>query len=160
MAEESAPAEKIDLSQAVTDAVAKWGPAVTKAVKEGDISDFKALFAPYLVEVVIQGGDGNEACFTISDENKEATLDWKTFVDMATADLKEQDFLKTECQCIGLLGPRCIMEQGRFNNAKELYHENIAVLTFNDKGQIVAYEAFTDPGVNAVSELAGQSVTE
>ena len=121
------------------EAALKWGPALTKGVKEGDISDFVALFSTGLVEVVIQGSDGHEACFTIADDNEEATLDWKTFFEMSTAELKEQDYVKTESQCLGVLGPRCILEMGRFNSSGEVYAESIALLTMGrESGKIVA----------------------
>jgi hypothetical protein len=98
MAEEEAPLQTSTLAAEVA---IKWGPAVTKAAKDGDISDFKALFTDGLVEVVLQGADGNEACFTIADDNEEATLDWNTFLDTMTAELKEQDYVKTVSGCAG-----------------------------------------------------------
>ena len=151
MAEE---ASELTISQIAAQVAEKFGPAVTKAGKEGDISDFKALFTPGVVEVVLQGSNGKEACFTIADDIPEATLDWTTFFDGVTAELKDQDYLKTETQCLGVLGPRCIMEQGRFNTQGEVYFETVSVLTLNPDGLIVAYEAFTDPMLKAMTDLA------
>lgn len=141
-----------DTAAAVAD---KWGPALTKAIKEGDAEDFKALFTDDLIEVVIQNAEGGESCFTIGDDNEEATLEWKTFLEMSIAELKEQDYVKTESQCLGILGPRCILEMGRFNSKGEVYQESISLLTLDEKtGLIVAVEAFTDPGMSTLTELA------
>jgi hypothetical protein len=147
-------APELTTSQIASQIAEKFGPAVTKCFKEGDISDFRALFTPGVVEVVLQGVNDKEACFTIADDNPEATLDWKSFVDQATAELKDQDYLKTESQCLGVLGPRCIMEQGRFNTKGEVYFESVSVLTLSPDGLIVAYEAFTDPMMKTMTDLA------
>ena len=147
MTEEETPAP-LQNSKLASEVALKWGPAFTKAVKDGDISDFKSMFSTGLVEVVIQGSDGHEACFTIADDNEEATLDWKSFFEMSTAELKEQDYAKTESQCLGVLGPRCILEMGRFNSKGDVYQESISLLTLGqESGKIVAFEAFTDPGM-------------
>lgn len=151
MAEET----PVKLSEVAAEIALKWGPALTKAIKDGDHSEFKGLFVDGLVEVVIQGSDGNEACFTICDDNEEAALDWATFFQMSTEELKEQDYVKTESQCLGVLGPRCILEAGRFNSKGEVYQESVAVLTLGlSSGKVVAFEAFTDPGLTTLSSLA------
>jgi hypothetical protein len=151
MTEES---PEVTTSQIAAQVAEKFGPAVTKAFKEGDSSDFRALFTPGIVEVVLQGVNDKEACFTVADDNPEATLDWKTFIDQASAELQDQDYLKTESQCLGVLGPRCIMEQGRFNTKGEVYLEMVAVLTLNVDGLIVAYEAFSEPLLKALTDNA------
>jgi len=139
----------------VVEVAEKWGPALTKAVKEGDIEDFKSLFTDDLVEVVIQTDEGGEALFTIGDDNELATLDWAAFLETSTNELKDQDYVKTESQCLGVLGPRLIMETGRFNSKGEVYLEATSILTLSEfTGKIVAYEAFSDPGMQTLRDLA------
>lgn len=143
------------ISETAAAVASKWGPALTKAVKEGDMSDYRALFGEGLTEVVIQNAKGGESCFTIGDDAELATLDWKSFLEMSTNELKEQDYVKTESQCLGVLGPRCIVEAGRFNSEGEVYQEGIAVLTLDEEtGLILAYEAFCDPGMDSLAALA------
>jgi ketosteroid isomerase-like protein len=127
----------------------KWGPALTKAILDGDLSAFKDLFVSEPVAVVLQNGEGAEAEFTIGD-GEEATLTWGEFHELTTKDLKEQSFLKSESQCLGVLGDRMIMEVGRFNKDGEVYAEAYSLLTFNEEGKIVAVEAFSDPVVGSL----------
>jgi hypothetical protein len=47
----------------------KWGPALTKAILDGDLSTFKELFTSELVAVVLQNGEGVEAEFTIGERS-------------------------------------------------------------------------------------------
>ena len=155
MTEEEETTAPLNTSALAAEVVAKWGPTFTKAVKEGDISEFKALFTDGLVEVVVQGAGGREACFTIADDNEEATLDWKTFFEMSTAQLKEKDYAKTESQCLGVLGPRAILEMGQFNSKGEIFKESISLLTLGQaSGKIVAFESFTDPEGGVLAQLA------
>ena len=129
--------------------VDKWGPALTKAILDGDLSTFKELFVSEPVAVVLQNGEGAEAEFTIGD-GEEATLTWGEFHELTTKDLKEQNFLKSESQCLGVLGDRLIMEVGRFNKDGEVYAEAYSLLTFNEEGKIVSVEAFSDPDVGSL----------
>jgi ketosteroid isomerase-like protein len=127
----------------------KWGPALTKAILDGDLSTFKELFVSEPVAVILQNGEGVEAEFTIGD-GEEATLTWGEFHELTTKDLKEQRFLKSEAQCLGVLGDRMIMEIGRFNKDGEVYAEAYSLLTLNEEGKIVAVEAFSDPEVESL----------
>jgi hypothetical protein len=129
--------------------VDKWGPALTKAILDGDLSTFKDLFVSEPVAVVLQNGEGTEAEFTIGD-GEGATLTWGEFHELTTKDLKDQNFLKSESQCLGVLGDRLIMEVGRFNKDGEVYAEAYSLLTFNEGGKIVAVEAFSNPDVESL----------
>jgi ketosteroid isomerase-like protein len=128
----------------------KYGPALTKAILDGDLSTFKELFVSELVDVILQNGEGVEAEFTIGD-GEEATLTWDVFHELTTKDLKEQSFLKSEAQCLGVLGDRMIMETGRFNKDGEVYAEAYSLLTLNKEGKIVAFEAFSDPDAESLT---------
>lgn len=137
----------------------KWGPALTKAAKDGDTTDYRALFVAGLTEIVVQNAEGGESCFTIEDNNPEATMDWKTFFDTTIAELKGQDYEKTESQCLGVLGPRCIMESGRFNTKGEIYAETMVVLTLEEEtGLVCAVEVFSDAGLDTITSLAKPKV--
>jgi hypothetical protein len=133
----------------------KWGPALTKAILDGDLSTFKELFVSEPVAVVLQNGEGTEAEFTIGD-GEEATVTWGEFHELTTKDLKEQSFLKSESQCLGVLGDRMIMETGRFNKDGEVYAEAYSLLTFNEEGKIVAVEAFSNPEVESLIAAASK----
>lgn len=123
----------------------KWGPALTKSIKERDISDFKALFASdEPVFVVLQNAEGNEAEFTIGDID-EASLTWDEYHELSIKDLTAQQYAKTEAQCLGVLGDRMILESDRFNTDGDVYMEAFSLLTLNEEGKIVAFEAFSDP---------------
>ena len=141
--------------EGITAIAAKWGPALTKAAKEGDMSDFRALFAPE-VEVVLQNALGEESEFVIGD-SEECVLSWEDFHELTTKDLKEQNYLKTESQCLGVLGRRLILETGRFNTEGEVYLESYSLITVDKDGKIVAVEAFTDPQTSSLMSAVGGS---
>ena len=141
--------------EVAADIANKWGPALTKAAKENDTAEYRALFVDGLTEIVVQNTEGGESCFTIEDNNPEATMDWKTFFETTIAELAGQDYVKTESQCLGVLGPRCIMESGRFNSKGEVYAETMVVLTLEpESGLICAVEVFSDPGLDTITSLA------
>jgi len=124
---------------------ASWGPALTKAVVGGDISDFKSLFVESEpVTVVLQTAEGEEAVCSVGSDPEECLMTWEDFVELSSKDLAEQDYTKTEAQCLGVLGDRMIMETGRFNSKGEVYLEAYALVTLNGDGKIIMMEAFTD----------------
>ena len=141
--------------EVAADVANKWGPALTKAARDGDTADYRALFVAGLTEIVVQNSEGGESCFTIEDNNPEATMDWKTFFDTSIAELKGQDYEKTASQCLGVLGPRCIMEAGRFNSKGEIYSEAMVVLTLEEEtGLVCAVEVFSDANLETITSLA------
>jgi hypothetical protein len=141
-----------------------YGVELTEAVASGDISGFRALFVDGPVLVVLQNASGQEAEFTIADAPAEgeetdasvaATMTWNDFRDMATKDLKDQDYAKTETQCLGTLGDRIIMESARFNTAGEVYLEAYQLISFDSlHGKITAVELFSDPAATTLFETA------
>ena len=137
--------------QVATDIANKWGPALTKAIITGaDLDDFQSLFvSDQPIVVVLQNAEGTESEFTIGD-GEDATMTWMDFHELTMADAKKQDFAKVECQCLGVLGDRMIMESGRFNAAGEVYLESYSLLTVNNEGKITAFEAFTDPQMSGL----------
>lgn len=136
----------------------QWGPALTKAFTENDLSAFQILFDDSRpVEVVLQNSEGEEAGFLIGSKetSENVTLSWEEFHEATIKDLQEQDYLKSESQCLGVLGNRLILETGRFNNNGDVYLESYSLITFNLlDGKIVAVEAFTDPNVDSLFEAA------
>ena len=136
----------------------QWGSSLTKAFTENDVSTFKSLFDTKLpVEVVLQNADGEEAEFTIGEKESfdNVTLSWEEFHELTTKDLQEQNYLKSESQCLGVLGNRMIMETGRFNNDGVVYMESYSLISFNlSDGKIIAVESFTDPHVNSLYDAA------
>lgn len=136
-----------------TDIADKWGPALTKAYTDSDLAAFKSLFVSEPVAVVLQNAEGGEAEFTIG-EGEDASLTWEQFHELSTKDLKKQNFLKSESQCLGVLGDRLIMEVARFNKDGEVYSEAYSLVTFNDDGKVVAFEAFTNPQAESIMEAA------
>lgn len=149
-----------------------YGAEITKAVTSGDISGFRALFVDGPVLVVLQNALGEEAEFTIADdavvgEESDAptvSMTWEDFRLLATKDLEEQDYAKTETQCLGTLGDRMIMESGRFNSKGEISLESYQLISFNSEGKITAVEMFSDPSTatlfEAVSEPKGEGSLE
>lgn len=137
-----------------TEIVAKWGPAFTKLALDGDLTDFKALFTSEPVTVVLQNAEGNEAVFTIGDEGEETTMSWQEFYEFSSKDLKDQDYQKTEAQCLGALGDRVLMETGRFNKSGEVYVETYCLLTLNKDGKIIMFESFSDPQATSLFAAA------
>ena len=136
----------------------QWGPALTKAFTENDLSSFQRLFdASRPVEVVLQNSVGEEAEFLIGSKevSEEVTLSWEEFHQATIKDLQEQNYMKSEAQCLGVLGNRMILETGRFNNDGDVYLESYSLITFNlPDGKIVAVEAFTDPNVDSLFDAA------
>ena len=131
-----------------------WGPALTKAITEDDISAFKALFvSDKLVEVVLQNAEGEEVDTTIGDSG-DASLTWEDFKKLSKQDLEAQNYLKTESQCLGVLGDRLILEAARFNKGGEIYLESYSILTLNEEGKVIMFEAFTDPAAAHLTSAA------
>lgn len=135
-----------------------WGTNLTKTLKAGAdnvdaFNDYKNLFdLSEPVYVVLQSESGDEVTFTISDDPQaDATITWDEFRTSTTIDLKEQNYLKTEAQCLGVLGDRLILEAGRFNTDGEVYVETYSLLTLNDDGKIIMVEAFTDPQTSSLT---------
>ena len=121
-----------------------WGPALTKAMLEGDMTPFKELCVKgEPVDMVLQGSDGVEIETSIGDSG--ADLTWEKFQELCSKDLEAQNFQKIEAQCLGVLGDRMILETGRFNKAGEVYMESYAIVTINSDGKVVMFEAFVDP---------------
>ena len=146
----------VSANKVATEVADKWGPALTKAVMENDVTDFKNLFSKEPVLVVLQNAEGTEADFTIGDEG--ATMTWEEFQELTMADLKEQKFAKTESQCLGVLGDRLILETARFNQSGEVYSEAYALLTFNEDGKITAFDAFTNPQAEGLMAAVADKV--
>lgn len=122
----------------------KWGKALTGAMTTGDMTEFKALFiSDEAVGVVIQSDEGTEVVMTIGDIEG-AILSWEEFRESSMKDLEEQGYLKTESQCLGVLGDRMILESGRFNKAGEEYMSSYSLLTLNEEGKIMMFESFSD----------------
>ena len=112
----------------------------------------RSLFvADESVSVVLQNAEGAEVHFTIGDQD-DATMTWQEFQETSTQDLTAQNYLKTEGQCLGVLGDRMILETGRFNKDGEVYQEVFALVTLNEDGKITMLEAFSD--VNGATLLA------
>ena len=144
-----------------------YGVEMTKAIASGDISGFRSLFVDGPVLVVLQNAAGEEAEFTIADapaagEGDDAaaagvTMTWDEFKDTAIKDLTEQDYDKTETQCLGTLGDRMIMETGRFNKSGQVYLETYQLISFNGDGKITAVELFSDPATTTLFEAASST---
>ena len=132
-----------------------WGPTLTKAFKEEDVSGFRAMFVTdQPVGCILNGPDGGELEFTVGDDAETATLTWDEFLKQTCQDLKAQDFSKTESQCLGMLGDRIILESGRFNSSGEVYHEGYMLVTLNDEGKILLVEAFAGIGAASLEAMA------
>jgi hypothetical protein len=56
------------MSSQAKDIADKWGPALTKAIKDGDISVFKDLFVTEPVVVVLQNAEGMESVLLAVDQ--------------------------------------------------------------------------------------------
>ena len=56
--------------------------------------------------------------------------------------------LRTDSECVGLLGDRMIMHTGRVNKAEEIYTEAYFLLTLTGEGKISMIEAFNDVGTS------------
>lgn len=122
----------------------KWGPAFTKLVMDKDDSDFLNMFdKAEAVAVVLQTADGTEAAFSIGDVEG-ADLTWAEFNEQSTKDLEAQNYVKTVAECLGVLGDRLILETGRINKDGEIYTSSYSLLTMNEAGKIIMFEAFTD----------------
>jgi hypothetical protein len=142
-----------------------WGPALTRAVVEGDISDFRNLFATdEPVMIVVQNSEGNEAVFTIVDNNNDSvdgdeaamSMTWEEFRQASAVDLEAQNYAKSEAQCLGVLGDRMILEVGRFNKDGFVYLEAYSLLTFDAEGKVTAVESFSDPQLSTLVAAAAQ----
>ena len=103
------------------------------------------------VSVILQNSEGAEVHFTVGDV-EDATMTWQEFRDTSTQDLAAQNYLKTESECLGVLGDRMILETGRVNKDGEVYQEVFSLVTLNANGKITMLEAFSD--INAAALLA------
>jgi len=84
-------------------------------------------------------------------------MNWQEFQETTNVDLKAQSYLKTESECLGVLGDRMIMEAGRINQAGEVYQESFALVTLNSDGKIIMLESFSDANV---ASLVGKAEAE
>ena len=71
-------------------------------------------------------------------------MTWREFHDALSQDLSAQNYIKTESECMGVLGYRMILKTGRVNKEGEVYHEVFSLLTLNEMGKITMLEAFSD----------------
>jgi hypothetical protein len=99
----------------------------------------------------LQNAKGQEVHVTIGAQD-DADMSWKEFHETTTKDLESQNFLKTESECLGVLGDRMMMQTGRLNKAGEVYMEAFLLLTLNDAGKITMLESFSN--VNASSLMS------
>jgi hypothetical protein len=163
--------------QAASSIADQWGPALTKAIVDKDISEFRSLFADDEagVVVVLQNAEGSEAVFTIVDSKEEGgeeeaatdnpvlegrvagSLTWEEFREASAVDLEKQSYAKTEALCLGVLGDRMMMEVGRFNTSGQIIVETYSLLTFNSEGKVTMVETFTDPQVSSVVDKAASA---
>lgn len=133
---------------------AAYGPAVTKAMKEGDVSDLKNLCVEHApVEVAMQNAQGQEIIFTIFDgeltgDSEAANLTWAQFQSSLSVDLQQQDYDRTISECGGVLADRMILNAARINSKDEMYAEANYVVTLDaESGKIAILEAFADLNV-------------
>lgn len=110
------------------------------------------------LSVVLQNAEGSVLHFTLGDQ-EEATMSWQEFQETVTADLKAQNYQKTESECLGVLSDRMIMETGRINQANEVYQESFALIPLNKEGKIAMLkitmlESFSDVKVASLTEKA------
>lgn len=82
-------------------------------------------------------------------------MNWQEFQETTKIDLETQNYLKTESECLGVLGDRMIMETGRINQAGEVYQESFALVTVNSGGKIIMLESFSDANVASLVGKAG-----
>jgi hypothetical protein len=126
----------------------QWGPALTKGMLDGDMTAFKELFIQdEPIYTVLQDAEGHEIETSIGTGGE---LSWETFQELSSKDLKEQNFLKIEAQCLGVLGDRMLLETGRFNEAGEVYLEAYSLLTIDGNGKVTMVEAFVDTQMASV----------
>jgi len=125
-----------------SDIAKKYGPYLTKAIKGDGIEELKNMFVSP-VRVVLQSSDGDEVLFTIGDDDN-ASMTWEEFHQITAKDLQEEDYEKTESDCLGVLGNRLIMEVARINTAGEVYLLAYNLVKFNDDGKITDFESFSD----------------
>eukprot|EP00339_Tiarina_fusa_P028120 CAMPEP_0117029426 /NCGR_PEP_ID=MMETSP0472-20121206/21311_1 /TAXON_ID=693140 ORGANISM="Tiarina fusus, Strain LIS" /NCGR_SAMPLE_ID=MMETSP0472 /ASSEMBLY_ACC=CAM_ASM_000603 /LENGTH=147 /DNA_ID=CAMNT_0004737193 /DNA_START=113 /DNA_END=556 /DNA_ORIENTATION=+ len=126
----------------------KWGPALTKMMVDGDMSDFKDIFVQdEPVYTVLQDAEGHEIETSIGTDGE---LSWDAFQELSSKDLASQNFDKIEAQCLGVLGDRMIMETGRFNKDGVVYLEAYSLLTIDGNGKVTMVEAFADSQLTSV----------
>lgn len=110
------------------------------------------------LSVVLQNAEGSVLHFTLGDQ-EEATMSWQEFQETVTADLKAQNYQKTESECLGVLSDRMIIETGRIKQANEVYQESFALIPLNKEGKIAMLkitmlESFSDVKVASLTEKA------
>ena len=122
---------------------------------KGEGSDeFKAMWAPGTVYLIFDK-EGVETAVGVADELGEGvTMTWDTYQQLAAADFQKASYVKTEAECLGILGKRMILEVNRFNEAGEIYMTAVTLLTLNEEGLLVTCEAFGDPQIESVTEHA------
>mmetsp|Transcript_7453 Transcript_7453/g.9686 ORF Transcript_7453/g.9686 Transcript_7453/m.9686 type:complete len:152 (+) Transcript_7453:135-590(+) len=134
-----------------------YGPALTKALLEDDLTDFKGIFlSDEPLSVVLQSVEGEEIHFTVGDNVElEPTMSWEEFHVTASKDVKTQDYVKTISESCGVLGDRMIMQTARINKADEMYSEAFFVVTLDEtSGKISMMEAFSFIDVSTLLEKA------
>ena len=136
-----------------------WGPALTKAMNDGDCTAIKSIcIEKEPVYLVLQGPDGNEIETSIGDVATEADMSWETFQKLISKDVQQQEFLKLEAVCLGVLGDRMMIETGRFNKSGEVYLEAYSLLTITqDTGKVSMFEAFVDTQLSGFMKEAEAS---
>mmetsp|Transcript_11181 Transcript_11181/g.13498 ORF Transcript_11181/g.13498 Transcript_11181/m.13498 type:complete len:146 (-) Transcript_11181:40-477(-) len=136
------------LAEKANEIAKAYGPALTKAMIDDEMGPFEDFFISHEpVSVVLQGGSGEEIHATVGNQ-EDADMTWGEFHDSCKTDLMSQDYVKTDSECVGLLGDRMIMHTGRINKADEIYTEAYFLLTLTAEGKISMIEAFNDVGTS------------
>lgn len=86
-------------------------------------------------------------------------MTFEEFQEVSKRDLLEQEYLRTESECLGILGDRMILEAARVNKAGEIYMETFSLVTCNKDGKIIMLEAFSDLRVASLLEKAAEQTT-
>jgi hypothetical protein len=127
---------------------------LSRFAKGEDDSDFKAMWAPGIIPVVVDK-DGAEAIIAVGDEGDEPiTMTWSVFQQLLSADFAIAEFSKMEAECLGVLGNRMILEVSRINTSDEVYMTAVSILTLTEDGLIAKTEAFSDPQVAFLADKA------
>lgn len=117
------------------------------------ISVYRLFIAEESVSVVLQNDKGEEVHFTVGAQ-EDADMSWDEFQESSKKDFESQDFLKTESDCLGVLGDRMLMQIGRINQAGEVYMEAFFLVTLNDAGKITMLESFSNVNASNLMDAA------
>jgi hypothetical protein len=142
----------IDSANKLADA---WGPAITKLSKEEDASALKALCAD-VVEIILPTYQ-EAISVTVGDEEEgdnASTFTWNELLGLLNKDIGVHDYQRTESACLGVLGNRMILEAGRINSKDEMYMNVVSLITMNDDGKLIRFEAFADSASPALFDAA------